>query len=240
MNNPANIFSDPDAFGTSLLAACTRVLANKDEDPLGFLQWDPETIWLELSSRVKELPQHNYSKLMAAIRIVTTDEFRVSLPVFIETCDILFDGRHDPRIFEPASVEDIAWGLVETTLLWPPDNDDPDFHSEIQAYIEEMVRREGMVAPPDAILLAIPEMKDQWSKVHESFSDDPEMFGMVQGANREKVSDVNDLVIERLQLLMEQLAGLQGQATDAAKLAQKVLNQLIPRQDKADTLSRLN
>jgi len=237
--NPAKIFSDPDAFGTSLLVACTQVLAGKDEDPLGFLQWDPETIWLEVNV-LEKMPQHNFNKLMAAIRLVVSDEFRVSLPTFVETCNILFDGRHDPRVFDPATADEIAWALVEATLLWPPDDEDGEFHSEIQAYIEEMVKREGLVSPPDSVLLAVPEMKDQWAVVQEAFSDDPEMFGAVQGANREKVSDINEMVLERLQLLLQQLAGMKGQATDAAQLAKQVLEYLAPKQSRADTLALLN
>ncbi len=230
-SNAAAAVKDPQAFGTTMLIACTSLLED-DGNPLAFLDWDPETIQAELA-QYGDVPQANFNKLMSAIRVVTTNDFQRSLPAFIEVCDALYDGRVNPAVFDPAGTLEIAWGVVEATLLWPPDDNDAseEYHPEILGYIAQTVKHEGYSVPPDGVLMLVPELKDQWSQVAESLTDDPEMLQTVRGVSQEKTDDANADTMERLTLMLEQLAKLQTAQTDAPALAQKLLSELHGRRD---------
>ena len=237
MNPAVAIVKDPDAFASSLLVAAKWLLA-EDKNPLAFLDWDPETILLELQRDAGEFPGQNFNKLMTAIRLIKENSFYRSTPTFIEICNILYDGRV-PAVFDPAEIDEIAWAAVEATMIYPPDEGDDEFHPEILAYINEQLRREGFVSAPDAILLLVPELPDQWSKLSESFTDDPEMFGMVHSHMRDKVDDVNEEVTSRLTLLLEQHARLHATETDAAALGRKIMSALREKQKQTGAVGAL-
>ena len=112
---------NPDLAATGLLIIVMDRLGSD------VLQWDPETISLELSQELGvELPPANFNKLMAAIELVTSDVFYTSLPDFIRLCNVLYNGTLSALAFDPADAAEIAWGITEALLIWPPeDNDDP-------------------------------------------------------------------------------------------------------------------
>lgn len=170
------------------------------------LVWEPATITLELEDEFKiDLPQLTLDKLLVAINILTTDRFFKQLPDFIAFCNVLCGDEYDPRTFDPADAEEVAWGLTEGLLIAPPEEEEPFTH-EIRAYIRAALDREGIINPPDILRLAL-ERASIASNI-EDFSDDPEMFSAVYALEQGKTEDINRAIKLKTQLLIAQFRAL--------------------------------
>lgn len=172
------------------------------------LEWDPATIALEIEDEFDvDLPQISLDRLIVAIQILTTDRFFKRLPDFIAFCNVLDGDPFQPDTFDPADAEEVAWGITESLLISPPEDDDPEpFTDEIRAYIGSVLDSEGILNPPDILRIALrmvnvsPAMKD--------FSDDPTMFSAIYDVEAGKTEDINQSIRFKTELLAEQLAAL--------------------------------
>ena len=130
------------------------------------LQWDPTTVRMELEELAGvKVSAASLNKLMAAVELVGTDGFYRDLPAYIRLCNVLYNGTLDLETFDPADAGEIAWGITEALLIWPPDpQDDEPFDHKIVEYIGHALRDEGIMQPHDVLQLGIlPE--DVWNKV---------------------------------------------------------------------------
>jgi len=167
------------------------------------------------------IPLINFNKLMAAIELVTTDSFYTSLPDFIRLCNVLYNGTLDLESFDPADAVEVAWGVTEALLIWPPDPDeDQPFADKIVQYIGHALKDEGIMVPPDVLRLGVTEGENIWDQVQGTFSDDPSMFHAIYGMEKAKTDEINQVVKARLRHLLELLDELPlatGNAKDAVK-----------------------
>jgi hypothetical protein len=188
------------------------------------LQWDPATILLEIQDDFDvELPPANQDRLLTAINLVVTDAFYKSLPDFVNFCNILNGDCFDPKTWEPADAQDIAWGITEALLIEPPDEDDP-FVPDITSYIGTVLDQEGIIQPPDVLRIAVRE-QDLAAKVRDDFADDPEMFDAVYKFEQSKREQINQYVRDNLAELSQQLDGL----TLASGQAKDIVHKLLTR-----------
>jgi hypothetical protein len=157
---------------------------------------------------------------MAARELVTTDAFYTNLPDFIRLCNALYAGTISPDTFDPADAGEIAWGVTEALLIWPPDtNDEEPFAAQILEYIGKALEDEGIMTPPDVLRLGIINGKT-WEHVQAIYSDDPSMFNAIYDKEREKTDEINAVVKSRLRHMLELLDAMpltDGDATDSVK-----------------------
>lgn len=172
------------------------------------LTWDPTTITLEVEEEFDvDLPQLSFDKLMVAIQIMTTDRFYRSLPDFIAFCNVLGGDTYDPGTWDPADAEEVAWGITEALLIYPPENDQSEpFTDEIRAYIGAVLDSEGLVNPPDILRIALRQTRVAPSI--QDFSDDPAMFNAVYDFEEGKKQDINQSIRLKTKLLAAQLRAL--------------------------------
>ena len=172
------------------------------------LTWDPTTITLEVEEEFDvDLPQLSFDKLMAAIQIMTTDRFYRSLPDFIAFCNVLGGDTYDPNTWDPADAEEVAWGITEALLLYPPEESQSEpFTDEIRAYIGAVLDSEGLVNPPDILRIALRQTRVAPSI--QDFSDDPAMFNAVYDFEEGKKQDINQSIRLKTKLLAAQLRAL--------------------------------
>lgn len=173
------------------------------------LNWDPTTMTLEIEEEFNvDLPQLALDKLITAIQILTTDRFFKSLPDFIAFCNVLSGDTYRPDMWDPADAEEVAWGLTEALMIYPPGDDEEEpFTEEIRAYIGATLDREGLINPPDILRIALREARV--SPSIEDFSDDPQMFSAIYDLEEGKRADIEQTIRERTTLLAAQLAALQ-------------------------------
>lgn len=207
-------------FATSLLLLTVDTYGTECFD------WDFKTLKMEIEEDFNvKLPQVNFDRLMVAINILKTDDFFKSLPDFIAWCNVLDGDVYDPRWFDPADAEEIAWGITEALIIEPPVEEEP-FTEEIRAYIGAALDREGILNPPDILRIALRDNPDLFSTVEYEFSDDPEMFSAIYGFESAKTQAINKYVKLKLGLLAQQLGQLPLRSGDASGVMQQVVSQL--------------
>ena len=229
MGLPANLnaqiiqqaFVSPEAFATTLVTLFVDMYGTE-----GF-QWDPETIRMELEEDLHmKVPQANFDRLMAAINLMSSDDFFKSLPDFISYCNILSGDTYDPRNWDPADAAEIAWSMTEALLIQPPDDEDENpFSEDIVAYIGQVLNQEGIINPPDILKVAVRD-NDPARMVAGDYSDDPEMFNSIYDFEAGKSEEINQLVKANLQRLAQQLTALPLRAGNPENAVQQMLQSL--------------
>lgn len=172
------------------------------------LTWDPTTITLEVEDEFNvDLPQLSLDKLIVGLQILTTDRFYKSLPDFISFCNVLSGDTYRPDMWDPADAEEVAWGVTEALLIYPPEDDDEEpFTNEIRAYIGATLDREGLINPPDILRIALRQARV--SPSIDDFSDDPTMFNAVYDLEEGKRADIENTIRMRTKMLAAQFRAL--------------------------------
>ena len=221
------LITSSDTFVTTLIT----LLA--DRYGTEFLQWEPETIVMEVEDDFHvDLPQQALDKIMTGVAIMTTDDFFNSLPDFVQHCNVLSGDLYNPELWDPADSSEVAWGITEAMLLWPPDGDtDSPFSEEIVAYIGKVLDDEGIMTPPDVLQIAIRDT-DFASMVQNEFSDDPDMFGMIHQFESDKTKQIDGYVRSNLKELSAQMRALPLKSGNAEEA---VLNMLRALTSKAES-----
>jgi len=102
---------NPECCATLLHAICLRQYGEQ------FYVWDPSTLALELKDDFSaELPSENMDKLSAIQLLVSSGEFFNDPAAFFAICSSIADGDPLFDVFDPPSMEEIAWAVSEVAL----------------------------------------------------------------------------------------------------------------------------
>lgn len=142
---------------------------------------------------------------MAAICILTSDDFYKNLPRFIQLCNVLADDTFNPLVFDPADSFEMAWAITEAMLLSPPEEDEP-FTDEIRYYIGHMLSEEGVVNPPDVLRIAIQDVSIEDPLAGDT--EDPTMYAAFYESQRSKSEEITAMLKQQINELFEQLQSL--------------------------------
>ena len=138
---------NPETSATLINAILTRQYGEE------WLNWDPLTVYLEIKSDYKIDPPAEILDRLAAIQVIkTSDAFFKRLDAFIAICTTLSSGDPYFAAFDPASVEEVAWGISEVALL----RDMLPFSYAIRYYIKQILRDDGYTEAnyPESIKMA--------------------------------------------------------------------------------------
>lgn len=191
--------------------------------------WHPGAIALEVRDDFQvELPQANLDRLMAGIRLATSDGFYKDPGEFVMLCNILSGDLFDPTTWDPADALECAWGITEAVLLGPPDDDDEEpFAPEVLAYIGRALDDEGILDPPDVLRIAVrgggPTGR---ARVKAEYADDPVTLAAIHEREVQKTREINQRIKEGLTGLIGQLEALELAHGDARALAGKLARNL--------------
>lgn len=211
------VLEDPKAFATTLVTVLI------DQYGTEALEWSPTTFQLEfLDDYRAEIPQGNLDKLLAAVNILTTDDFFQRLPRFVQLCNVLTGSILRPRVFDPADASECAWGMTEAVLLYPPDEDENEdlFADEIRYYLGEVLVDEGIRTPPDLLRLAIYPTSS--GKATFPGALDPSGFAMEFKVQQDRGEEIKDMVRSKLASLMQQLQSLPLQEGNVSDLIESM------------------
>lgn len=190
------------------------------------LSWAPETLRRELEDDFDvRLPRVNCDKLLAAVLLLTTDEFYWRLSRFIQICNILAGTAFDPYVLDPADAAECAWGMTEAMLLSPPDTEEP-FTDEIRHYLGATLDWEGIKTTPDLLRLALrdtPTGLPDWSGMS---TESPAMFNAEFDVQADRGREIAQMVHENLRELLQQLSQLQLVNGDTSNLLEKTREHL--------------
>lgn len=146
---PSKVVLDEDAPAVAVLTALFKVL------PGSFLEWEPESIWIELERQGIDVPLPNRARAAAAITILWVPSFYWDAVTFEKTA-LAFDGRPPhPDILEEATPAQLAWAVVEAAWirkLWG--HHAVEFRHEPGVYAATVLHRDGYARAPEQLSFA--------------------------------------------------------------------------------------
>lgn len=193
---------DVETYTTVLLAI---LLEHYGSESMG---WTPETIFMELYEDFGvDLPKQNKDQIVVGLNLVTSDDFYKRLPFFIQSCNVLSGSELVPY-FDKADAGECAWGVTEAAMIWPSDKEDQHpFSEEIVAYIQYILRDEGVAKPPAILQAALRSSIDAGDDLP---IDDPETLAAAKDIRAERTKVIEEMLRENLSTLLHQLAALPG------------------------------
>lgn len=225
----AQAWEKPDLYATCLLLLFLDQFQDQGENENPDLphspctDWDPETIGLSLQELNIQLTAAAMSRLLVAIQIFSSNRFRQDLPTFNQFCNVLSGDVLTNDAFDPADLDEVAWGLTEAYLISVPDKNDPNPYSEdVKSFVARLVDDAGLMSTPS--ILQLGEPTEQRSLPAE-FTDDPTMFSAIYAAEDQKNNDLSELLRDRLSLLLAQIQQLplrNGSPEKARELLQRL------------------
>jgi hypothetical protein len=144
---PAEYFESTETFATSLL------LLILDQYGTEALEWDPQTLTLELESDFsKKIPAENLDKINAVITAITTDQFYRDPIMFGHICDALNNQPVNFSYMPCPQPEEMAWALTEMAML---EGDKlAEFSKDVRRYMGVVLENFGLYHPPDVLKIA--------------------------------------------------------------------------------------
>jgi len=167
-----------------------------------FFDWETRTMREEAHALWQaDIPATNWDKIGAVLTVLTTDLFCKDLPAFINVCNSLAGGGADFQSYDPATVEEMALAIGETSLLNPL----PPFAYEILTYMNAELSEEGFHRPPRILAPFVKGLQapEQVEEVIAMDALDVKAFWDGQG---EKAAAVDQAVKESLTEIIQQLA----------------------------------
>lgn len=138
----------PSASAVAVYQAATKLLGD-------FLEWEPESIWLELHHHGVDVPEENRGKLMAALTLRLVPGFYWDGIVFEKTAVALDGYLPHPDILEEATPAQLAWAVEEAAWILRLAREPAwEFQHEPRAYAGVVLARAGFVLAPEQLNFA--------------------------------------------------------------------------------------
>jgi len=149
-------FTDEDTPAFILHALCLSKYG------IDCLDWEPETLWLELYEDFDiDVEESNKDKIQASIALIKANTFYEYFQAF-EGIGKAFNGQNPNfEYITPLTPEECSWAVKEALLI---DDTPEEFSEEIKAYVREVLRDHGFyIAPPE---LAFSRLSDVYKVDH--------------------------------------------------------------------------
>jgi len=141
----------------TVASACVRAMFNLFDNQ--WLNWEPETLWIELSRQGVSVDTGNRSQIMAARNILNTGNFWYDAQAFEATAIAFNNDNPTYHGIEEAPICYINWTVFEANLLHQEyEHEILEFDREPISYIAVQLYREGFVIPPPMLEMAADEL----------------------------------------------------------------------------------
>lgn len=182
------------------------------------IEYEPETIAEFLKSKEPKIDKQVIDRTNAALGLFTSNLFWNDPAIFNIVSRALNRNKFPTR--NAASIEDMAWGMTEASLLLNGDEDVPDIYSEsIKNYIKFSLKSEGLYTVPGC-------MKEIGKIPFNSILDDADMQMAVQQRSDNRAADIDVQISNQMIELLNQieLSGVAIQKTAKEELKQLLAN----------------
>lgn len=211
---------DPEAFASCL------ILATLDKYGTDALGWEPETLRKQFELDGCPLHEDNADKIMAVISLLNSDLFHVSLEGFNMVCRSLSGEGVDAEWFVPATVDQVAWGVLEARMIEGPEEFDAQgFSKDIELFTGMILADEGFSKAPSMLAFAI--FDSAWEgRRAEALGGDPDMASAFEGRQNTEMDELEEEMTGRMRGLASQLKALELKDGDAKGPAEQILKTL--------------
>lgn len=141
----AVLSGDVEAPATVLVAVLLKHFGNPE-----FFDWEPDVLYQEVQDDFgAKMPPGVSDKIWALVTALTTDLFYKDPLFFNHVANALGGGPTNMEDLELATLEEIAWAVIEVGMNDLDDTDEQDFAIEVQVFVGAVLKREGLgpVAP---------------------------------------------------------------------------------------------
>jgi hypothetical protein len=201
-NQAAAVLSNPHSTGTSMLMILV------DELGTDFFSWEPNTLTAEVKDTWKiEMPQICRDKVWSLVNYLTTNLFFTSIEVFTHTCNALASSSSiDMLQYDPPTVAEICWAMMETTLLEPA-GEDGELSDEVLTLIAQTLEAEGYHKVPRALrkYVKLPAVEE---RINEALALDGVDYNGYWDAQQRKLIALDQSLVSRLLRLLDELTAL--------------------------------
>lgn len=182
--------------------------------------WEPDTLRIEIESDWGvSPPANNLDKVWALVTHITTNLFYVSLEAFIHVCNALNGSGADFQTYDPATVPEMCWALVETMLISPPDKGE-DFSSEILTYMKTELGDEGFTTVPKLLQPHVGESVVDNGTVEDVLVMDGIEAKSYWDSQMSKRTEIDEYVRARLQQLVDDISVIPLRNADPKGIAE--------------------
>jgi hypothetical protein len=161
------------------------------------LNWEPETLKMELSDLLGVTPQMD--GLNGLITALTTDMFHTDYLVFNRVCEALNGDPVDHDDLDPVTPEMMAWAITEVGIHQDKDHRD-EFTEEVKRYIGFLCSYYGLRVPKGVLKFADMPPEDD-----SSLRSDPQIHAAFLKGQETNNTLVSEYVRVRLLALIDQL-----------------------------------
>jgi len=233
MNSNRDLFTgEIDPFVTTLVVLLTDMYSNKETGEISWLNWDIETIKLELEDdlRVKIKPRI-IDKIAVGQLLMTTNLFYKEAPDFIHFCNVMNDDNEMPGVWNPADSYEIAWAVAEATLLEPPEEGLPDaFSPEVLGYIKIVLKQANILSAPDSLSFIKPD--ELAGPAIGQLNDDMVLYKAAYDEAQEATDMLNEYVNMRTTELIDQLAQITVKRGNLQQVVEQAKAQIEPQPEQ--------
>jgi hypothetical protein len=188
-----------------------------------WLNWEPQTLWIELNHQKVDVPIGNRSQIMAARSLLTTGRFWYDANAFEATC-IAFNNEEPTYMgIEDAPVVYINWAVFEANLIHQEyEKETLEFDREPISYTAVQLYREGFAIAPLTLDMASVELskllpkgaKELAATMHKAWADAPRGKALLdapypettEGVQLARLAAVQIYFDKRLQMRERQIA----------------------------------
>lgn len=140
----AVLSGEHDAVATVIVA----ILADHFGD-LEWFGWEPDILVEEIKDDFGiTMPDEVRDKLWALVTALTTDLFYTDAIFFNHVANALGSGPTNMEDFEPATLEEMAWAVLEVGMNDLEDDEEPPFSPDLQIYVGALLKHEGLGPVP--------------------------------------------------------------------------------------------
>ena len=186
------------------------------------ISYEPETIAEFLKAKEPAIDKQVIDRTNAALGLFTSNLFWTDPAIFNIVSRALNRNRFPTR--NAASIEDMAWGMTEASLLLSGSEDDTvdSYSDSVNRYVKFALKSEG--------LYTVPECMSQIGSIpFNTQLDDAEMMLSVQQRSDSRAADIDLYVSNQMMELLNQIS-ISGVAID--KEAKIELNKLLTNTKK--------
>jgi hypothetical protein len=207
----ARAMLNPDTMASAAHAVALELFGEQ------YLQWEPLTIVLELKAELGEEPHPVVMDRISAMRIaISTDAFFRRFEGFSAIVNTLSTGSPFFDVFDPVTLEEIAWAVTEVAL----NRDMPRFERAITGYTRMLLKAGGF--QPGEYPVQFREMFKARPSAHEVATD----------AAGEDALVIDEYVKEQLQELTRQFIDLGLDTRLDELIAARMREETAPEEDE--------
>ena len=202
MNKNLELLNKPNLFTTCVLAILV------DEYGSECLNWEPETIEIELRNNNIMVTDNLKDKIMAASVILTTDLVHSSATIFNNIIQVLNFSSISNKAIIPSSLDDILWGCLEIRMLeGKEDFNKQGFSTDISGLVASVLKEHGISDPPN--ILAFAEESNVFTnRRDEAVAADSTLSQMYWDVQKEMKAELNAGLKEKVDGLINQLKNI--------------------------------